>query len=160
LPSMRNLETADGKTAFITLAVFGTHRPTRNLPLPTPYAAIKSSGRLPPWCSSAQAMQVILLASATATTLKRRRANSCVSHGYLSGCAWRVAAWTPMTRMTRRVVLHRNHRQFLNPGPAPGERPLQRLARANPAASAYPLAALPARQAHCGVLAARVVFGN
>src|ERR1700694_4259648 len=37
---------------------------------------------MPPWASSAQAVRAILLASATATTLKGRRARSCVSKGY------------------------------------------------------------------------------
>src|SRR5258708_32579908 len=52
-----------------------------------PSAAAASTGArwVPPWASSAQAMRAILLASATATTLKGRRARSCVSQGYFPG---------------------------------------------------------------------------
>ena len=38
---------------------------------------------MPPWASSAQAMRAILLASATATTLKGRRAKNCREPGIL-----------------------------------------------------------------------------
>ena len=52
---------------------------------------------MPPCANSAQAMRAILLASATATTLKGRRAKSCVSQGYFSGSslARRNTEWAP-----------------------------------------------------------------
>jgi hypothetical protein len=40
---------------------------------------------VPPWTINAQAVRAILLANATATTLKGRRASSCVSQGYFPG---------------------------------------------------------------------------
>ena len=48
--------------------------------------------RFSPLASTAQAMRAILLASATATTLAGRRANSCISQGCLSGWAARAAS--------------------------------------------------------------------
>jgi len=53
---------------------------------------------------AAEAMRAILLASATATTLKGRRARSCVSQGYFSGLwmARRKTEIAPTTRMRRK----------------------------------------------------------
>src|SRR5436189_4836855 len=62
-------------------------------------------------------MRAILLASATATTLKGRRARSCVSQGYFPGFSWarRNTAIAPTTRMRRRQLLAIDIR---NGGPA------------------------------------------
>ena len=59
---------------------------------------------MPPLASNAQAMRAILLASATATTLKGLRARSCGSQGYFSGLwrAYRNTAQAPATRMRRK----------------------------------------------------------
>src|SRR5436309_1874341 len=56
-------------------ASFVNARTTHILPSPDCYAAATSAGAryVPPWANSAQAMRAILLASATATTLKGRR---------------------------------------------------------------------------------------
>ena len=62
---------------------------------------------MPPCANSAQAMRAILLASATATTLKGRLAKSCVSQGYFSGfsLARRNTEWAPTMRMRRKILV-------------------------------------------------------
>src|ERR1700687_5252002 len=90
---------------FITLAVREPAYLSSSFLRRASYAAWASSGAryVPPWASSAQAVRAILLASATATTLKGRRASSCVSHGYFSGFSWarRNTECAPTIRMRR-----------------------------------------------------------
>jgi hypothetical protein len=49
-------------------------------------------------CPRAQAVRATLLASATATTLKGRRARSCVSQGYFPGYRAKVVPARPVSK--------------------------------------------------------------
>src|SRR5216684_1054041 len=79
-------------------------RPSSHCRAPCQTAPSWGARSVPPLASNAQATHAILLASATATTLNGRRARSCVSQGYFSGCwrARRKTAWAPTMRMRRR----------------------------------------------------------
>src|ERR1700680_297858 len=91
---------------FITLAVRERSYLSSSPHCRASYAASASSGAryVPPWASSAQAVRAIVLASATATTLKGGRARSCVSQGYFSGFSWarRNTECAPTIRMRRK----------------------------------------------------------
>ena len=76
LRSQRNPDCWVDQAAVLKTAPSGTTPSMTNL-----HSAI-SSFRARALASNAQATRAILFASATATTLKGRRARSCVSHGY------------------------------------------------------------------------------
>jgi hypothetical protein len=82
---------------------------------------------VPPWAGSAQAVRAILLASATATTLKGRRARGCVSQGYFPGFsrARRNTAIAPTMRMRLRYWSPCRRHDRSRPDDADARKPLR-----------------------------------